>query len=205
MGKVFTARFGLGPGPVMFDKVCNDNGIQHLLTAPYSPTTTGKIERLHKTIRAEFLTEHDREHATIEEAQAALDAWVVEYNTERPQQSCGGRPPVERFALAERGLVVVDDPVSVPRPRPRQLELSRPAGVSRWVNGAGRISLAGFNYVVGARGEPVEMVVSDGLVEILHSGVLVAIHTQRLKPDQADRIAPSRLPVQRAPATPQSG
>jgi transposase len=25
-GKVFTARFGLGPGPVMFDMVCNDNG-----------------------------------------------------------------------------------------------------------------------------------------------------------------------------------
>jgi transposase InsO family protein len=90
-GKVFTARFGLGPGPVMFDKVCNDNGIRHLLTAPYSPTTTGKIERLHKTIRAEFLIEHDRQHATIEDAQAALDAWVVEYNTERPHQSCGGR------------------------------------------------------------------------------------------------------------------
>ena len=146
----------------MFDKVCNDNGIKHLLTAPYSPTTTGKIERLHRTIRAEFLTEHDRRHATIEEAQAALDAWVVEYNTERPHQSCGGRPPVERFALAERGLVVVDDPVTVPRPR--QPELSRPAGVSRWVNGAGRISLAGFDYVVGATfaGEPVEVVVSDG-------------------------------------------
>jgi len=61
----------------MFDKVCNDNGITHLLTAPYSPTTTGKVERLHKTIRAEFLTEHDRKHATIESAQAALDAWVV--------------------------------------------------------------------------------------------------------------------------------
>ena len=43
--KVFTARFGLGPGPVMFDKLRHDNGIKHLLTAPYSPTTTGKIER----------------------------------------------------------------------------------------------------------------------------------------------------------------
>lgn len=62
-GKVFTARFGLGPGPVLFDQVCRENGIKHLLTAPYSPTTTGKIERLHKTIRAEFLTEHDRQHA----------------------------------------------------------------------------------------------------------------------------------------------
>jgi hypothetical protein len=122
---------------------------------------------------------------------------VVEYNTGRPHQSCGGRPPVERFALAERGLVVVDDPVTVPRPR--QPQLSRPAGVSRWVNGAGRISVAGFDYIAGATfaGEPVEVVVSDGLVEILHAGVLVATHVQRLKPGQADWIAPLRLPVQR--------
>lgn len=69
-GKVFTARFGLGPGPVLFDKICNDNGIKHLLTAPYSPTTTGKIERFHKTVRAEFLTVHDRKHASVEELQA---------------------------------------------------------------------------------------------------------------------------------------
>lgn len=196
-GKVFTARFGLGPGPVMFDKVCNDNGIKHLLTAPYSPTTTGKIERLHKTIRAEFLLEHDRKHATIEDAQAALDAWVVEYNTERPHQSCGGRPPAERFALAERSLVVVDEPA---RSTPRQPEVSRPAGVSRWVAQNGRISLAGFDYVVGATfaGEPVEVVVTGGLVEVFHAGVLVATHAQRLKPDQLDRVVGRpRLPVQR--------
>jgi transposase InsO family protein len=196
-GKVFTARFGLGPGPVMFDKVCHDNGIKHLLTAPYSPTTTGKVERLHKTIRREFLTVHDRRHATIEEVQAALDGWVVEYNTDRPHQSCGGRPPAERFALADRSLVVVDD-VPVPKPR-RATSAPRPGGVSRWVNGAGRISLAGFDYVVGATfaGEPVEVVVTDGLVEIFHADVLVATHAQRLKADQADRIIKPRLPVQR--------
>jgi transposase InsO family protein len=55
-GKVFTARFGTGPGPVLFDRICAGNGIRHLLTAPYSPTTTGKVERLHKTMRAEFFT-----------------------------------------------------------------------------------------------------------------------------------------------------
>ena len=26
-GKVFTARFGPGPGPVLFDRICADNGI----------------------------------------------------------------------------------------------------------------------------------------------------------------------------------
>ena len=25
-GKVFTARFGPGPGPVLFDRICTDNG-----------------------------------------------------------------------------------------------------------------------------------------------------------------------------------
>jgi transposase InsO family protein len=72
-GKVFTARFGPGPGPVLFDRICANNGIRHLLTAPYSPTTTGKVERFHKTMRAEFLVHHDYVHHSIEELQSALD------------------------------------------------------------------------------------------------------------------------------------
>src|SRR5258708_8591295 len=99
-GKVFTARFGLGPGPVLFDRICNENGARHLLTAPYSPTTIGKVERFHRTLRVEFFTPNDYRFATLAEAQAALDAWVVEYNTLRPHQSVGDVPPVERFPLA---------------------------------------------------------------------------------------------------------
>ncbi len=204
-GKVFTARFGLGPGPVLFDKICGDNGIRHLLTAPYSPTTTGKIERLHKTIRGEFLTDHDRRHDSIEALQAALDAWVIDYNTERPHQSCGNTPPAERFSLAHRTeLVVVDEPVVAV---PRAAEVCRPAGVSRWVSARGRISLAGFDYPVGATfaGEPVEVVVTGGLVEIFHAGVLVATHVQRLKPDHKDRVARSRQPQQRRARPPSTG
>ena len=100
-GKVFTGRFGPAgsSAEVMFDRICAENGIRHLLTAPRSPTTTGKVERWHKTMRAEFLTEHDRRHATLEELQAALDAWVSHYNTERPHQALGMRPPIERFQL----------------------------------------------------------------------------------------------------------
>jgi transposase InsO family protein len=194
-GKVFTGRFGLGPGPVLFDKICHDNGIKHLLTAPYSPTTTGKVERLHKTIRAEFLTDHDRRHPSVEALQAALDGWVVEYNTGRPHQSCGGRPPAERFALADRSLVLAEEPATATAAVVR--DRGRPPGVSRWVDQRGTISLAGFRYAVGATfaGEPVEVVVTNALVEVLHAGVLVATHAQRLNPDQAHR-AP-RAPVRR--------
>jgi hypothetical protein len=196
-GKVFTARFGTGPGPVMFDRICTDNGIRHLLTAPYSPTTTGKVERLHKTMRAEFFTPKDRAFATIAELQEALDAWVAEYNTARPHQSCGGRPPVERFRLANRSITADTTAAAEPPPppTPAQVARKRPAGVSRWVNAAGKISLAGFSYHVDASyaGEPVEVVVAKGLVDVLHAGVVVATHAQRLRGDQADRAPRARV------------
>src|ERR1700757_2300041 len=104
-GKVFTGRFGPGGSwsEVLFDRVCAENGIRHLLTAPRSPTTTGKVERLHKTMRADFSPAAARVPAPIAELQVALDGWVHLYNTERPHQSLGMRPPAERFALATAG------------------------------------------------------------------------------------------------------
>jgi transposase InsO family protein len=188
-GKVFTARFGLGPGPVRFDRICVENGIRHLLTAPYSPTTTGKVERLHKTMRAEFFRGHERAFASIAELQAALDGWVVHYNCERPHQAVGMCPPADRFRLAPKVLpaAVADDPgPSGPEPAPAAgAEQTRPPGVSRWVDQAGQVSVAGFRYPVGRAfaGEPVEVVVTGGLVEILHAGVLVATRVQRRRPD----------------------
>ena len=194
-GKVFTARFGMGPGPVMFDRICTDNGIKHLLTAPYSPATTGKVERLHKTMRTEFFTPNDRMFATVPELQTALDGWVAEYNTARPHQSCGRRPPIERFRLANRSITADDTAAVEPRPARPPVPAGRPAGVSRWVNAAGKISLAGFTYHVGASyaGEPVEVVVAKGLVDILHAGVVVATYAQRLRADQAGRVPRARV------------
>ncbi len=184
-GKVFTGRFGVG-GPtaeVMFDRICAENGIRHLLTAPRSPTTTGKVERLHKTIRTEFLAAANGTFATLADAQSALDAWVEQYNHDRPHQAVGMRPPIERFRLAAddatQVLQVVDPapvlPVSTGSSRPR------PPGISRWVDQHGVIRLAGFRYRVGATfaGEQVEAVCADGLVQVLHRGVLIASHVQK--------------------------
>ena len=180
----------------MFDRICADNGIKHLLTKPYSPTTTGKVERLHKTMRAEFFRAADGQHETLAELQAALDGWVAEYNTARPHQSCGGRPPAERFRLADRSVTVDDSAAAPPSPpaAPRPAAGRRPPGVSRWVDTHGKISLAGFSYHAGATyaGEPVEVVASGGLVDILHAGVVVATHAQRMREDQADRAPRAR-------------
>ena len=96
-GKVFTGRFGLHHTEVMFDRICRENGISHRLTAPRSPTTTGKIERFHQSLRKEFLV--DRTFRSREVAQQALDEWVQDYNTERPHQSLDMATPAQRFRL----------------------------------------------------------------------------------------------------------
>jgi hypothetical protein len=199
-GKVFTARFGPGPGPVLFDRVCVNNGIRHILTAAYSPTTTGKVERFHKTLRREFFAEHDYRHRTVAEAQEALDAWVVEYNTDRPHQSLGDCPPIERFELARVAPRIVEG-VEVEPTQPSSGP--RPAGVTRWVDQRGQISLARYRYRVGASfaGELVEAVVQGGLVEIFHRGVLIATHVQRLPADRKRSPAQVRAaPRARRPA-----
>jgi transposase InsO family protein len=180
-GKVFTSRFGPGKGQVLFDRICRENGIRHLLTAPRSPTTTDKVERFHKTVRAEFLAGHV--FASIEEAQKALDAWVKSYNEERPHQGIGTVPPARRFALAlaapETSFAVAlipeaekasDDVLEPPRKR-----------LTRCVSESGRISLATHPYHVGAwlSGETVEVVLDDRLVQIFHRGVLAATHARR--------------------------
>ncbi|HEX5522202.1 MAG TPA: IS481 family transposase [Pedococcus sp.] len=209
-GKVFTGRFGPhgSSAEVLFDRVCAENGIRHLLTAPRSPTTTGKVERLHKTMRAEFLGEADRVHPSIEALQAALDAWVVQYNTVRPHQALGMRPPVDRFTLVTLPPAEVVDPAPVPVPRvaPPQLVTAsrvRMAGVQRWVSQRGVIRLAGFSYRVPIvfAGEPVEAVVEHNLVQIFHRDVLVASYPQRVRPGHSTAQPPRQGRRTARPAT----
>jgi transposase InsO family protein len=93
-GKQFTDRFGKG-GEVLFDRICRDNGIIHRLTQPRHPTTTGKIERFHGSLRREFLDDAVP-FADLAAAQAAIDGWVSEYNTTRPHQAIGMATPADR-------------------------------------------------------------------------------------------------------------
>jgi transposase InsO family protein len=159
-GKVFTGRFGLRETEVLFDRICRDNGIVHRLTAPRSPTTTGKIERFHGTLRREFLT--GKTFPSLPLAQAAIDEWLVEYNTDRPHQSLGRRTPAEVFAArtADAG----------PALRLDVIELRRDGDdwVSRRVASNGVISVAWQQLSVGKyrRGEIVDVHVTDRLLEI---------------------------------------
>jgi transposase InsO family protein len=136
-GRQFTGRFASKDVEVLFDRICRENGIAHRLTAPYSPTTTGKIERFHRSLRTEFLT--GRAFTSLEHAQAELDAWVADYNTARPHQGIDMATPADRYRTATHG-----------RPaNTSALERSTGQWVSRKVASNGIISLANQPITVG--------------------------------------------------------
>jgi transposase InsO family protein len=99
-GKVFTGRFAQPPVEVLFDRICRENGVDHILTAPRTPTTTGKIERFHRTLRVDFNTRQI--FRNLKTAQEALDEWVTYYNTQRPHQSLADATPESRFRAGDQ-------------------------------------------------------------------------------------------------------
>jgi hypothetical protein len=112
-GKQFTGRFGKPrPAEVLFERICRENGIAQRLTRPRSPTTTGKIERLHQTLQLELLNEHEP-FESVEDAQAAVDAWRKEYNADRPHQSLAMAFPTARFAPATGQVLGLHVPASL--------------------------------------------------------------------------------------------
>jgi transposase InsO family protein len=139
-GKVFTGRFCHPPVEVLFDAICRQNGIEHLLTQPRSPTTTGKIERFHRSLRAEFLSNRTP-FTNLKVAQQALDEWVDYYNTARPHQSLDMSTPAQRF-----------DPATPAQPTSRAAPGSDRTGddwVSRRVGANGIVCVSWQQVCVG--------------------------------------------------------
>ncbi len=185
-GKVFTGRFGNHPGEVLFDRICRENGIEHRLTKPRSPTTTGKIERFHKTIRGELLD--GRTFNSEAEAQAAVDAWVHEYNTQRPHQSLGMLTPAQRF--------LPDQPSAPAPPVPTTHGLRVQRRV--WSNGVVRVAYQAVSVGRPLAGQIVTVEVGEALLRVFHNGALIKAvprrggkevrQTQAHKPHKASNV-----------------
>jgi transposase InsO family protein len=120
-GRQFTGRYTRPqPVEVLFERICRENGIVLRHGKPRSPTTTGKIERFHKSLRAELL-DHVAPFESLEAAQAAIDGWVHAYNHQRPHQALEMAVPASRFRpngsareVAVPAPTVQDDQVTLP-------------------------------------------------------------------------------------------
>jgi transposase InsO family protein len=176
-GKVFTGRFAPHPGEVLFDRICRENGIAHRLTAPRSPTTTGKVERFHKTLRTELLD--GLRFDSLTQAQQVIDAWVADYNTRRPHQALAMATPAQRFQVSadppmppEPPLVVAQESVS---PAAGRLRPDRSGEIARLVHSNGVIVVTRQVCSVGRRyaGKQVTVQVEPNLLHIFCEGVFI--------------------------------
>ena len=186
-GKVFTGRFAHPPVEVLFDRICRENGVDHLLTAPRSPTTTGKIERFHKTLRVEFDTR--QVFRNLKTAQEALDEWVSYYNTQRPHQSLADATPESRFHASD------DQPQHRLTPR---AERNGEQWVSRRVASNGLVSVGYQQVSVGKHfgGSACDVLVTDGLLQFWVGNELLKTVVRTSKGNvrklHADGTAPRR-------------
>ena len=155
-GKVFTGRFAQPPVEVLFDRICRENGIDHILTQPRSPTTTGKIERFHRSLRVEFNTR--QVFKNLRTAQEALDEWVSYYNTQRPHQALADATPESRFSATDGNL----QRRLTPRP-----ERNGEQWVCRKVASNGIVSVGYQQVSVGKHraGSACDVLVTEGLLQ----------------------------------------
>ena len=85
-GMVFTTRLAGGKGGRnALEHELHHLGIIQINSTPNHPTTCGKIERFHQTLKR-WLSHQPRAH-TLTELQAQLDTFVDEYNHRRPHCS----------------------------------------------------------------------------------------------------------------------
>ena len=167
-GKVFTGRFNHPPTEALFDRICRENGVEHLLTAARSPTTTGKIERFHRSLREEFLT--GKVFASLRSAQAEFDEWVWHYNHDRPHQMLGMQPPASRFYHRDpdHHPTHLDDSALTP-------DRGGDDWISRRVASNGIISVSWQQISVGANraGAQVDVHIGDQILQIWHGNELL--------------------------------
>jgi transposase InsO family protein len=154
-GKVFTGRYAQPPVEVLFDRICRENGIDHILTLPRKPTTTGKIERFHRSLRTEFDTR--QRFRNLKTAQEALDEWVTYYNTQRPHQALDDLTPEQRFHSSDGEV----------RHQPRQPERNGEQWVARRVAPNGIVCVDSQHVSVGKHygGGTCDVLVTPGLFQ----------------------------------------
>ena len=79
--------------PHIFDRVCEENGIEHRLTLPVHPWTNGQVERMNKTI--EEATAHRCYYESQTSLQEHLQAFINAYNFAKRLKTLHGLMPWE--------------------------------------------------------------------------------------------------------------
>jgi len=77
-----------------FALACDELGIGHRFTRPYRPQTNGKVERMNRTLQAEWA--YARTFSDTAQRIADLPVFLDFYNHRRPHWALSGQPPISR-------------------------------------------------------------------------------------------------------------
>lgn len=133
-------------------------GIELKRSGAYHPQTMGKVERLHRTLKAEVI--QARQFRSLSDCQRSFDEWREDYNFVRPHEAIGMITPSERFRVSD-----IVFPETLP-----EIEYS-PGDKIRKVSTGGTISFKGKRYRVGKglKGSPVAVrEVGDGVYNVVY-------------------------------------
>jgi len=82
---------------VSLQGICARLGMQLVYCRPYHPEGKGKLERWHRTLRDQFLSELGTAAITLDELNARLWAWIAEVYHKSPHAGLLGLTPLERY------------------------------------------------------------------------------------------------------------
>jgi hypothetical protein len=187
---------------VLFERICRENGITARLTKVKSPTTTGKVERFHKTVRAELLATTRRSPAWRSPSRSPTPGSTTT-TTGAPPGARDGHP-AERFGRVHTGQVPAALALRLPRDTEPATAAPTPAAPTRpavpGVAGAveldvvvpacGNLGLAGQRLWLGPRHARRTMTVRADLTSIHLSldGTLPKTVPSRYQPEDLARL-----------------
>jgi transposase InsO family protein len=86
-----------------FAKACEQLGLKHIRTKPYTPKTNGKAERFIQTALREWA--YARAYETSEQRKQCLPQWTHNYNWHRPHGGINYKTPTSVLGLTEDNLL----------------------------------------------------------------------------------------------------
>ena len=86
---------GCGYVSKAFRSACNELGIRHVRTRPYTPKTNGKAERFVQTSLREWA--YAQPYVSSAQRAAALQPFLHRYNWHRPHSALNRQPPMSRI------------------------------------------------------------------------------------------------------------
>ncbi|OED38640.1 integrase [Chromatiales bacterium (ex Bugula neritina AB1)] len=85
-----------------FKEYIRQTGMTHVRTSPYYPQSNGKLERFHKTIKADHIRQNHFDD--IEQMKQSIGDYIQHYNHERLHSAIGYVTPAQKLQGQERDI-----------------------------------------------------------------------------------------------------